>query len=54
MKLAPILQKIDFYSSESSVATRKGTVILSEKVVTYKKPKPTNEAATAQVGPRSK
>ncbi|MCH8244218.1 MAG: hypothetical protein IH897_16650, partial [Planctomycetes bacterium] len=54
MKLAPILQKIDYYSSESSVVTRRGNAILSEKVVTYKKSTPKKETATVQVGPRSK
>ncbi|MCH8148530.1 MAG: hypothetical protein IH987_11135 [Planctomycetes bacterium] len=54
MKLAPILQTIDYYSSESSVTTRSGNAILCERVVTYKKPKPKKETATAQVGPGSK
>ena len=36
-KLGPVVQKIDFYSSESSVTTydQKGSVRI-EKVVTYK------------------
>ncbi|MCH9003360.1 MAG: hypothetical protein IIC02_12370, partial [Planctomycetes bacterium] len=54
MKLAPILQKIDYYSSESSMMTRRGNAILIESVVTYKKPTPKNETATVQVTPGSK
>lgn len=54
MKLAPIVQKIDYYSSESSVMTRRGNAILIESVVTYKKPTPKNETATVQVTPGSK
>ena len=54
MKLAPIVQKIDYYSSESSVMTRRGNAILSESVVTYKKPTPKKETATVQVDPGSK
>ncbi len=39
MKLGPVLQKIDFYSSESCVTTHDGSgTIITEKVVTYKPP----------------
>jgi hypothetical protein len=39
MKLGPILQKIDFYSSEASTCTYDGELtIRTEKVVTYKAP----------------
>jgi len=39
MKLGPVLQKIDFYSSEASVSTYDGELTLrTEKVVTYKAP----------------
>lgn len=39
MKLGPVLQKIDFYSSESSMCTYDGALtVRSEKVVTYKSP----------------
>ena len=54
MKLAPIVQKIDYYSSESSVMTRRGNAILIESVVTYKKPTPQKDTATVQVTPGSK
>jgi len=47
MKLGPVLQKIDFYSSQSSVTTFDGPLIMrTEKVVTYKPPSP-KEAKTA-------
>ncbi len=47
MKLGPVLQKIDFYSSQSSVTTFDGPLIMrTEKVVTYKPPLP-KEAKTA-------
>ncbi|MEK7785952.1 MAG: hypothetical protein AAB658_11110, partial [Chloroflexota bacterium] len=47
MKLGPVLQKIDFYSSESSIATYDGKLtIRTESVVTYKKPKD-SDAKTA-------
>lgn len=36
MKLGPVLNKIDFYSSESSVSTVDGLVSRTERVVTYK------------------
>jgi len=37
MKLGPILQKIDFYSSESSMTTHDGPLtVRTESVVTYK------------------
>lgn len=51
LKLAPILQKIDFYSSESSITMRSGAVVRNEKVVTYKKPKKEPETATVQATP---
>ncbi len=39
-KLGPVLQKIDFYSSESAVSTYDGKLTVShESVVTYKNPK---------------
>ena len=39
VKLAPVLQKMDFYSSESSMSTYDGAMIVrTEKVVTYKPP----------------
>lgn len=41
MKLGPVLQKIDFYSSESSWTTYDGeATVRSEKVITYKSPSP--------------
>lgn len=46
MKLGPILQKIDFYSSESSVKTYDGKLTTkTESVVTYKPDKPAPAAA---------
>ncbi len=43
MKLGPVLQKIDFYSSESSISTFDGKLTLrKDSVVTYKKPKETD------------
>ncbi|MDO8632837.1 MAG: hypothetical protein Q7R41_20330, partial [Phycisphaerales bacterium] len=46
MKLGPVLQKIDFYSSESSIATYDGKLtIRTESVVTYKKPKDSDAKA---------
>ena len=50
MKLGPALGKIDFYSSSSSVATRDGAVVRTEKVTTYKPPKP-KPAKTAEPAP---
>ncbi len=47
MKLGPALRKIDFYSSSSSVTTRDGAVLRTEKVTTYKPPKP-KPAQTAE------
>ncbi len=39
MKLGPVLQKIDFYSSESSLTTYDGKLtLLTESVITYKEP----------------
>ncbi len=47
MKLGPVLQKIDFYSSESSMCTYDGALtVRSEKVVTYKS-RASDEAKTA-------
>jgi hypothetical protein len=41
MKLAPVLKKIDFYSSQSSVTTYDGALtVRTEMVVTYKPPPP--------------
>jgi hypothetical protein len=46
MKLGPVLQKIDFYSSESSTATYDGKLtVRKESVVTYKDSKTTESAA---------
>ncbi|MFQ5462224.1 MAG: hypothetical protein ACE5E5_06305 [Phycisphaerae bacterium] len=36
MKLAPVLQKLDFFSSEASVTTQEGNLLRTESVVTYK------------------
>lgn len=36
MKLGPVLQKIDFFSSDSMMSTRDGLAIRSETVTTYK------------------
>lgn len=48
VKLAPVLQKMDFYSSESSMSTYDGAMIVrTEKVVTYKPPT-SGEAKTAE------
>ncbi len=39
MKLGPVLQKIDFYSSQSSVSTYDGAnMVRTEGVVTFKPP----------------
>lgn len=44
MKLGPVLQKIDFYSSEASVSTYDGeSAIRTDKVVTYKDSKAETE-----------
>jgi hypothetical protein len=51
-KLGPVVQKIDFYSSESSVTTYDGgSIVRTEKVVTYK-PAPANDAKTARAQQR--
>jgi hypothetical protein len=51
MKLGPILQKIDFYSSESSMTTydpsAPGLTVRTEKVVTYKDRSANDAPATA-------
>jgi hypothetical protein len=49
MKLGPILQKIDFYSSESSMTTYDGSLtVRTESVVTYKDRSVDNLPATAK------
>lgn len=49
MKLGPILQKIDFYSSESSMTTRDGPLtVRTEYVVTYKDRSANDLPATAK------
>jgi hypothetical protein len=46
MKLGPILQKIDFYSSEASVSTYDGALTFrSQSLVTYKSPDDSAPAA---------
>ena len=46
MKLGPILQKIDFYSSESSISTYDGnTLMRTESVVTYRASSPNEVTA---------
>lgn len=46
MKLGPVLQKIDFYSSESSTATYDGKLTTrKESVITYKEPKASQPTA---------
>jgi hypothetical protein len=48
MKLGPVLQKMDFYSSESAVTTYDGELtVRTEKVITYK-PAASDEVKTAQ------
>ena len=39
MKLGPVLQKIDFYSSQAAMTTIDGVEIRKEMIVTYKTPK---------------
>ncbi len=52
MKLGPVLQKLDFYSSSSSVCTYDGkSSVLTEAVVTYKEPSP-SAPKTAKAAPR--
>lgn len=49
MKLGPILQKIDFYSSESSMSTYDGSLtVRTESVVTYKDRSANDVPATAK------
>ena len=49
MKLGPILQKIDFYSSESSMITHEGPLtVRTESVVTYKDRSANDAPATAK------
>ncbi len=49
LKLGPILQKIDFYSSESSMTTYDGSLTTrTESVVTYKDPSSDKAPATAK------
>ncbi|MFQ5413061.1 MAG: hypothetical protein ACE5E6_01245 [Phycisphaerae bacterium] len=45
-KLGPVLQQLDFFSSEAKVTTRNGPTVRTEEVITYKPPKPSK--ATAQ------
>ncbi|MEK6674028.1 MAG: hypothetical protein AABZ47_00065 [Planctomycetota bacterium] len=47
MKLGPVVQKIDFYSSESSMTVQEGTTVRSEIVVTYKSPTAETKSADA-------
>ncbi|MGB2985763.1 MAG: hypothetical protein WBE26_07750 [Phycisphaerae bacterium] len=50
MKLGPVLQKIDFYSSDSSVTTYDGALTLrTERVITYKPPSSAIKAASRSV-----
>jgi hypothetical protein len=47
MKLAPALQKLDFYSSEASTCTFDGASVLrTEKVVTYRPPAKAEDKTT--------
>ncbi len=46
-KLAPVVAKLDFFSSESSVMTKEGLVIRTENVTTYK-PESMSKARTAK------
>lgn len=48
MKLGPVVQKIDFYSSEASISTRDGVYCRNKCVTTYKH----QEEKTAGAGPR--
>ena len=51
MKLGPVLQKLDFFSSSSSVCTYDGKSLLrSESVMTYKRP-PQTAPRTAKAAP---
>ncbi len=36
MKLAPVFQKLDFFSSEASMVTQEGNFVRTESVITYK------------------
>lgn len=48
MKLGPVFQKMDFFSSESSITTYDGaSILLKERIVTYKSPTAGN-STTAQ------
>ena len=50
MKLGPVLQKIDFYSSESSMKTYDGESLMrKESVVTYKPPRPPAEQTADKI-----
>ena len=40
MKLGPVLQKIDFFSSSASTCTVDGHIVRQESVLTYKPPPP--------------
>ncbi|MCH8967068.1 MAG: hypothetical protein IID43_05275 [Planctomycetes bacterium] len=52
MKLGPVLQKIDFYSSEASVTVLKGDLIQYEYVITYKEPSPVRKEKRAAAAPQ--
>ena len=48
MKLAPVLQKIDFYSSEAKVTSYDGGLLIrTESVVTYKPSAGSDSSRTA-------
>ena len=51
MKLGPVLQKIDFFSSSASVCTVDGNIIRTEYVTTYKPPPPKEEKAVPAAVP---
>ncbi len=52
MKLGPVLQKLDFFSSRSSVCTYDGKLDLRlRSVITYKQSSPPSEGKTAAVTP---
>jgi hypothetical protein len=51
MKLGPVLQKIDFFSSSASVCTVDGNIVRTEYVTTYKPPPPKEEKAVPAAVP---
>ncbi|MBI4718298.1 MAG: hypothetical protein HY763_10870 [Planctomycetes bacterium] len=53
-KLGPVLQKIDYYSSEASMATFDGTVLRDTSVVTYKDPAAVEKIRTAKSEPQGR